>query len=208
MKNLIAPALILFSFSVMGQNFDTEFKYTDSAGKDVIIQNSGPKGAGNIDGDRDINAVRGYTDSTGTHYAYGIFWTRIINETTSPLELSIDFPADSLTIPPHPDNYFKLFLPPDTMTVDKLSSYNYGITGLRSFLDTNFNKPSVLQKTINPNEEYFFYIAMLNHVPDQRGPIRAGVVLEEQSLFYKVSVEPIGTKLIPIGQFVLKKSKQ
>ena len=49
---------------------------------------------------------------------------------------------------------------------------------------------------------------MLLHVPDQVGPIRTGVVLEEQSLLYKVNVDPIGTKLIPIGQFVLKKSKQ
>lgn len=195
---------------------ESEFKYTDSAGKDIIIQNSGTKGGGNIDGDSNINAVRGYYDSTGTHYAHAIFWTRIMNETTTPLELSINFPADSLTISTHPDYYLTLFLPPDTMTIDKLSSYNYGITGLRSFLDSNFNKPSELQTKINPNDEHFFYITMLMHMPDQRGskrwrwegPTRAGVVLVEQNLFYKVSLGSIDTKLIPIGQFVLKKSKQ
>ncbi len=99
------------------------------------------------------------------------------------------------------------------MTVDKLSSYNYGITGLRSFFDSNFNKPTGLQTKINPNEEHFFYITMLIHLPDQQGSkgggsTRAGVVLEEQNLFCKVSVDPIGTKLSPIEQFVLKKSKQ
>lgn len=187
---------------------ESEFKYTDSAGKEVIIQNSGARGGGNIDGDRDPNAVRGYDDSTGTHYGHGIFWTRIINETNSPLEFSINFPADSLSISPPPDNYLKLFLLPDAMRVDKLSSYNYGITGLRSFFDNNFDKPTGLQTKINPNEEYFFYVTTLIHMPDQRGPITAEVVLEEQNLFYKVSVTGIGTKLIPIGQLVFKKSKQ
>lgn len=190
---------------------ESEFKFTDSAGKDVIIQNSKTKGGGNIDGDRDLNAVRGYDDSTGIHYAHAIWWTRIINETTSPLELSINFPADSLRIIPPPDNnYFRLFFPSDTMTVNKLSSYNYGITGLRSFFDSNFNKPTGLKTKINPNEEYFFYVTMLMQMPNQRdsqrweGPTRAGIVLKEQNLFYKVSVGSLGTKLIPIGQFVLK----
>lgn len=208
MRLPITFTIFLSSLTIMGQEFDTEFKYTDSAGKDVIIQNSYPVGGGNIDGVRDIDAVRGYYDSTGTYYGYGVFWTRIINETTSPLELTINFPADSLTISPSSDNYFKLFLPPDTMTVDKLSLYNYGITGLKSFLDTHFNTPTVLQRTINPNEEFMFYIALLLHVPDQRDVIRAGVVIEEQDLFYRISIDPFGPETIPSGQIVFKKSKQ
>lgn len=102
---------------------DTEFKYSDSTGKSVIIQNSVPKAGGDAD-----EKCR-YTDSTGKIYRYAIFWTRVINETPTPLELTINFPA----ILPSPYSHIKLFLPADTMTIAKESLYNYGITGLKSF---------------------------------------------------------------------------
>jgi len=93
--------------------------------KGVIIQNGLPKGGG-------------YTDSTGKSFGYRIFWTRVFNETATPLELTINFPADSFAILPSPDSYFKLFLPPDTMKLDKKSKYDYGVTGLKSFF-SGFN---------------------------------------------------------------------
>jgi hypothetical protein len=172
----------------------TDTMYTFSTGKGVIIQNSFPKGGGDIDG------IRGYTDSTGKNHAYAIFWTSVINEATIPLELKINFPAEPFTIFSSPDSYLKLFLPPDIMTLDKLSLYNYGITGLKSFLDTNFNKPTMLQKTINPNEECLFYIAALSY--HAAGTPRAVIVLKEQDLFYRISVVPRGSALIPCGQIV------
>jgi hypothetical protein len=86
---------------------DTEVKYSDATGKGIIIQNSLPRGG------------PGYFDPTGRRFGFAIFWTRIINETSKPIELSINFPADSFAIFPSPDSYLKLFLPPDTMTPDK-----------------------------------------------------------------------------------------
>jgi hypothetical protein len=164
---------------------DTEVKYSDSTGKSIIIQNSLPKG------DR-------YIDPSGKISAYGIFWTRVINETTTPLELTINFPADSFTIPTLPDSYLKLFLPPGTMTLDKESSYNFGVTDLKSFLDTGLNKPTMLQRTINPKEECIFYIGAL-----PGAGCRAGLVLKEQGLFYRINIIP--DLLIPCGQIVFKK---
>jgi hypothetical protein len=70
----------------------------DLATKGVIIQNSLPKGGP-------------YTDPTGKRFGYGIFWTRVINQTTSPLELTINFLGDSFAIFPEPGSYLKLFLP-------------------------------------------------------------------------------------------------
>lgn len=182
----------------------TDTTYATSTGKGITIQNSFPKGGGEIEG------VQGYYDSNGKHYGHGIFWTRIINQTATPIELNINFPAeffsfpaDSLTITPSTGNYFKFFLPSDTMTVDKLSFYNYGIAGLKSFLDANFDKATQLQKTIGPDQELMFNVAMLVDAPDQGGPIRTGVVLNQQELFYSVSIEPLGTKLIPCGEFVI-----
>ena len=176
---------------------DTEYKYIDSTGKVITIQNSFPKGGGDIDG------IRGYTDANGIQYGHGIFWTRVINETAIPLELKINFPADSMAITSCPDAYYKLFLPPDTITISKLSQYNYGITGLRNFLDTNFNKSTRLQRIINPDEEYIFCIVLLVHLPDN-GPIRTGFIAEGHDLFYNVSIEPFGSTLIPCGQLFLK----
>jgi len=179
---------------------DTESKYTDSTGKGVIVQNSFPKGGGYLDSTGKI----GYTDSTGQNFGYAIFWTRVINETATPLELTINFPADSFAILPSPDSYFKLFLPPDTMTLDKETLYAYGATGLESFLDTGLNKPTMLQRTINPKEACLFYIGALFYQGE--GVARAGLVLKEQDLFYSIrGIAPqFDSALIPCGQIVFK----
>ena len=190
---------------------DTESKYSDTtyhisvnkdssirstaqfeASEGVIIQNSFPKGGS-------------YTDPTGNRFGYGKFWTRVINETASPLELTVNFPADSFAIFPQPDSYLKLFLPPGNMTLDKESMYYYdGTTDLKSVLDTGLNKPTMLQRTINPKEECLFYIGMLFHVPDN-GPVRTEFVLKEQDLFYRISIaKQIDSVLIPCGQIVFK----
>lgn len=166
---------------------DTEFKYSDSAGNNIIIQNSFPKG-----GD--------YYDSTGRYDGYRLFWTRIVNETPSNLDLSIDFPAESFGIYKESDAYFKLFLPPDTVSIDGLTSKNWGISGLNSFLNTVISKSTLLDRTINPNEEYIFFTGLLG----PQGTVRAAVVPQGKDLFYRVSIDPFGSTKIPIGQFAFK----
>jgi hypothetical protein len=165
--------------------------HSETASKGVIIQNSFPKGGP-------------YTDPTGKKFGYAIFYTRVINETATPLELTINFPADSFAILPSPDSYLKLFLPLDTMTLDKESLYDYGATGLKSFLNTGLNKPTVLQKTINPKEECLFYIGALSY--QSGGMVRAGLVLKEQDLFYRISIIPhFDSALFPCGHIIFKK---
>ncbi|HEY9487692.1 MAG TPA: hypothetical protein VIQ51_05140 [Chryseosolibacter sp.] len=171
-----------------GTYVDTESKYTDSTGKSVIIQNSLPKGG-----------VR-YTDPTGKTFAYLIFWTRVINETDTPLELTINFPADSFPTFPSLESYLKLFLPPDTMTLNKESLYNYGVTDLEFFLDTGFNKPTLMQRTINAKEEGLFYVVALLY--QVQGTARAGLVLKGQDLFYRINL--LDSAFIPCGQIVFK----
>jgi hypothetical protein len=148
-------------------------------GKRLIIQNGFPRG-----GSR-------YTDPNGEVYAYAIFWTRIINETDNPLELKIDF-LDSYEVPSLPGKYYKLLVPPDTMTLDKIPLFNYGLTGLDSFLDKNIHKSSSLKRTINPKESIGFYVVKLGLVSEgPRGAgdiLRTGLILKGQDLFYRVSV--------------------
>jgi hypothetical protein len=221
-KRLHVYALLMFVFctSCEGQNkIDNwnkrwrikDYKLPDidseTASQGVIIQNSFPKGDG-------------YTDSSGKIFGIAIFWTRIINETGNPLELTLNFSADSLAIPSSPDSYLKLFLPPDTMTLDKASLYGYGLTDLRSFLDTGLNKPTMLQRTINPKEEYLFYVGVLRYEVFNQGPggpttrqaghhqkgggaTRTGLVFKEQGLFYRINL--LDPALIPCGQIVFKK---
>jgi hypothetical protein len=160
---------------------------TESQG--VIIQNSLPKGDG-------------YTDSNGKIFGIAIFWTRVINVTANPLELTINFPGDSIAVLSSRDSYLKLFLLPDTMTLDKVSLYGYGITDLKSILDTGLNRPTMLERTINPQEECLFYVGV--HFLNGDGVTRTGLVLKEQSLFYRISIND-GSTLIPCGHIILNK---
>ncbi len=149
-----------------------KYEYADSIGKHLIIQNEGPKGAT-------------YTDPSGKEYFKTIFWTRITNETDNPLELKIDFPVDSYEVPSLPGKHFKILLPTDTMKIDK-EPFDWGLTDLKTFLDNNIHKPSSLKRTINPKESSAFYVVILfdNGVG---GPIRTGLSIKGQNLFYKVT---------------------
>ena len=172
----------------------TDTTYTSSTGKEIIIQNGLPKG-GHVEG-------KPYTDSIGNKYFFAAFWTRIINRTNTTLELKLNFPADPFPLSSSPDPYLKLFLPADTMTVDKLSSLGYGLRGIKSFLDTNFNNATSLQKTIKPNEEHFFYITTIAY--QAGGPARSAIILKEHELFYRISMGPYGPIEIPCGELVVK----
>src|SRR5688572_28030879 len=80
---------VYFSFYtfVTGQSLDqtTNTKwYSETISNGILIQNSFPKG-GPYPGFRGKNS----------NYSFLIFSTRVTNETTRPLELKINFPADS-----------------------------------------------------------------------------------------------------------------
>ncbi len=183
-----------------GNDFDAsifvkEYVWATAHYGGVTIQSSVPKGGP-------------YTDPYGKNVGQDIFWYRVVNETDAPLELTISFDAFSML--PSPESFLKLFLPPDTMTLTKTALYNYGLDS-KSFLDTNYHSPTMLQRTINPQEEYLFYIGMLSHLeiplPRQaRVATRTELVLKGQDLFYRI----IGTELqldalIPCGRIVVKK---
>jgi hypothetical protein len=178
-------------------NIDTEIKYTDSIGNSVMIQNSGPRGGW------------GFTDASGIRFGHRVFWTRVINETNIPVELTITFPADSFALP-GPDSYMKVFLHPDGLTQESKTSFDGGKAtdyAGKLFRDTTSLKPlchmaTKLQKTIKPKEALLFYTVVLRH--HQRGinSPRAGFVLKQQGLFYKIT--EFGSALIPCGQIVFK----
>jgi hypothetical protein len=155
------------------ERYPTKYEYTDSIGKSLFILNSFRKGGP-------------YIDPKGKSYGKVIFWTRLINETDNPLELKIDFPVDSFEVPGLPGKYYKVLVPPDTMTIEKESLYDYGMTGLKLFLDNNIHKPSSLKRTINPKESSGFYIVILfDH--EVGAPFRTGLSIKGQNLVCRIS---------------------
>ena len=203
---LTSFALLISSLAALGQTNPTEKPFTnysgrwlhtestipDLSGGEVIIQNSYPKGGSQ------------YKDLTGRTFSYVIFWTRVMNETASPIELTIKFPGDSL---PFTNSYLKLFLPPGKMTLEKESLFNYGITDFEPFLDAGFNKPTMLQVTISPKRESIFYTAVVFYHID--GPTRTAFNVKGEDLFYKIiNGKGLETMLIPCGKLVFKKLKK
>ena len=170
---------------------DTKYEYTDSAGSSLIIQNSFPKSGTH------------YTDPTGKKYVYAVFFTRIINETGNPCELTIDFPAEPSELPFAPGVYYRLLFPPDTMTIDKGPLYDYGL-GIKSFLDNALSKPSSLKRTIKPNESSAFYVITLSN-KGVNGTLRTGFSLKEQDLFYRINKTEIHCGSINLKKLMLKK---
>lgn len=171
---------------------DTKYEYTDSTGKSLIIQNSFPKSGTH------------YTDPTGKGYIYAVFWTRIVNETDNPCELTIDFPAELSELPSAPGVYYRLFCPPDTMTIDKEPLYDYGLTGLKSFLDNSLSKPSSLKRIISPKESSAFYVVTLSN-KGVGGPLRTGFTFKDQNIFYRINKTEIHCGRINLKKLMLRK---
>ena len=166
-----------------------------STSNGITIQNSFPKGGP-------------YKGSAGKNFNYShlVFFTRVINETADPFEITIDFPADSIAIPGSPDTFVKLILPADTMTLSKHSVFNYGITNFDSFIDNK--KPTRFQRTIKPKEECLFYAVAVFYQTKpteqfrQRGGNRAELVLKGQDLFYRM---PPQIDSLPCGHIITEK---
>ena len=81
------------------------------------------------------------------------------------------------------------------MALGKEGLYNYG---------ASVKSPTMLQRTINAKEEYLFYIGALSY--QSGGMVRAGLVLKEQDLFYRIGILPhFDSAIFPCGQIVFKK---
>lgn len=170
---------------------DTRYKYADPNGKNLIIENSLPKGG------------LKYTDPNGKEYVYAIFWTRITNEMANPFELSIEVHADSFELPSSPDKYFKIFLPTVKMSIDNIPLFDYGLTDLNAILDHKLQKSSSMQRTINPEERSYFYVITLFN-KGVEGTVRAGLSLKNDKLFYRVNDKEIHSGQVSIKDLKLQ----
>lgn len=153
-----------------------------------------------------------FTDRNGTEYIWSVFWSRIINETGNRLDVDIEFPVDVVENSSSAGNYFKVLVPPDTMTVAKMSLYNYGLQDMDSFLDTSIHKTiASLKRSVNPNDSTGFLVVVVSRLDDYKAGTNAGVLrtalsLKGSSLFYTISryaskrdMPLIDEKEIPVG---------
>ena len=163
------------------KNVYTKYKYTNSEGGSITIENSLPKGG------------LKYTDVKGEIYNYVVFWTRIMNQTDNTLELNINFPLNSYEVPSLPGKYYEILIPSDTMIIEKSPLYLYGLTNFETFLNNNIHKESNLKRTINSKESTGFYVVMLCLSEGAHGTMRTELNLEEENLFYKVKVDGSNT---------------
>jgi hypothetical protein len=171
---------------------DTEFRYSSPTGPTVIIQNSLPRGGG-------------YMDSVGKGHGYTVFWTRVMNETARPVELTVNFPPELLEDIGSTDTNMKLFLPADTMTMANETLYDYGLADVKSFSDAKLHKPIQLHRTINPKEACMFYVVGFFDSPER--PVRTEFILKGEDLFYRIRgvTQRLDSALIPCGQIIFKK---
>ncbi len=196
MRLSITSVLIFVAYYSIGQtpSQKSKFFYTEATyslgGNEVYIQNSLPKGGGR------------YTDRRGRTFSYVIFWYRVANKSNKTVKLNIQIPSDSLAFFPSADQYIKVSIPVDTMKLEKESMLDYGITNLKYSLDINFSQSTQFVKTIKPNQESLFYIAMLFH--NASGSARTELVLKEQKLFYTIKAGGDQT-IIPCGEVIFRK---
>jgi hypothetical protein len=147
MKITASFILFLFYFSTYGQvgptrNWvDSEVKVTDSKGNSAMVTNSFPKGGGVV-------------YQNGKKYGYVVFWTRMSNQSATPINLKVKFPEVTFFKPP--ESYVKIVLPKETMSMEKIQLFDYGLTNLQSLLNDESNQLSILKKKIGPKEDYFF----------------------------------------------------
>lgn len=166
---------------------DSEVKYTDSKGNSVAFTHSFPRGGGVVQKD-------------GEKYPYFIFWTRVFNQSDTPVELKVQFPEVAFFR--SPESYLHIVLPKEKMSLDKVQVFDYGLTDLQAIFNDESNQLGVLQKKIQPNEDCIFYTAVFIHM-EGSGSARAKFEWKDKELFYKIAIGSDGA-VIPCGslQFI------
>ena len=161
-----------------------EKRYSDSLGSTIHIYSSLPRGGG--------------YNKTGIKDGYRIFWNSIVNESASPLKLTLELPVDSFPIALSSSAYVKAMFPPNTMAPDKFELTDFGVNNIQSLLDNGFKKPSKLEIVIDPKEEYYYNTLFLFH--ETQGVARSSLVLRGQDLFYEISLDAQSPLIIPCGR--------
>ncbi|GGH64841.1 hypothetical protein [Phaeocystidibacter marisrubri] len=167
----------------LGEFIHTKYIHSEGSNYQLVIENSFPKGGFS------------YTDTHGNALAYVVFWTRITNKGSSPIDLHLDFPASAFELHSSPGINFKIYMPLDTMDARRAPLENYGLNNIESLLDDNLDKGSSRTYAIAPKQSHAFYAVVLTS-GRINGTVRAGLKLDGRKAFYSVN----GVE-VPCGSF-------
>jgi hypothetical protein len=192
MKKYSAILLIFFSLNLYGQSVQknnweySKVSFTSSTKEKTIITNSLPRGGGIV-------------YHQGKQYNYFIFWTNILNESSSPLDLKIKFPT---TIPFEiNESQAKVVFTNSIMTPDKEQVLDYGLTNIASLLNNESNQIKEINKTVSPFNNYLFHTAIFIH--KTKWPVRAEYIVKDKKLFYKI-IAGTDEIIVPCGSLDFK----
>lgn len=151
----------------------------------IALQTDGPRGGG-------------HTDTSGRDFGYRIFRIHVVNDTTVPAELAMDFPGGPIALLPDTDKYIRVFLFPDEITPDTVQDvYDFGIKGSAAFISTRPSEPTSLRTTVLPGEDHLLYIGVVFAPDGLDGLGRAELFIDGQkpdASFFPEGSIPIGTK--------------
>ena len=162
--------------------------------KAVQISNVGPRGSI-------------YTDATGKQFAFRSFRTRIMNDSSVPMILTINFSNEAVALLPQSDRLLRVFLLPDSMKPEVQFGLQFKngafIQPLNSIIDTSLKQPSGLRIKIAPKKDYYLNIGTVFYPAD--GLVRAGIFVNGQK--HAIPLVPLksidaGTKKIGELQLV------
>lgn len=148
------------------------YDYADAMGRRLTIQNSVPKGGG-------------YIGADGKRYPYVVFYTQVTNGTLDPIELNIDLPSGSFEFPLSSGNNMEIFLPSDTLNMDKISLMDYGLP-ITTYLEKGMPRSHALKRTILPEDTTAFYVVLLSS-KGVNGTLRTWLSLKGEKLIYTIA---------------------
>jgi hypothetical protein len=184
--------LIIFSLNLNGQSVQnrnweySKVAYTSSTQKKTIITNSLPRGGGIV-------------NHQGKEYNYFIFWTNILNESSSPLDLKIKFPT--IISFEFNESHAKVLFTKSNMTIDKEQEFDYGLTGIPSLLNNESNHLMDMSNRISPFKNHIFYSVVFIH--KTKWPVRAEYILKDKKLLYRITAGK-DVVMVPCGSLDFK----
>lgn len=126
-----------------------------------------------------------HKDTSGTEHFYVHITATITNDSTIPIHLQLAL-AKEYEFPTFcNDDKYKVFLLPEELTPDTATLYNNILNGQHDFLNTPLDNPSVLNKTLKPDEYCVVTIGALTPKPSNCAPVPRAVFSHDKRELYQ-----------------------
>jgi hypothetical protein len=136
----------------------------------IKILDQGPAGS------KHTNSKRGVFGCTK-------FRITIFNDTIVPIDFEMKFPPNQVPSLPDPLIKVQYWVLPDSLTPEiPIRAFNFGITGLEEYFNSDFTEPGIVKITIQPKKYHTFYIAGIGEGPFERGSSYSKLFINGQDI--------------------------